>query len=645
MSKNSQTNLNKISLDNIKFPYDLRQLDVESLIHIAEEVRKEMIKSVSETGGHLGAGLGVVELTVALHYVFNTPYDRLIWDVGHQSYPHKIITGRQKQMKTLRKEDGLSGFTKRSESKYDPFGAAHASTSISAALGMAVAADLNKEDRRVVAVIGDGAMTAGMAYEAMNNAGSMKLPLVVILNDNDMSIAPPVGAMSAYLSKLISSSSYRSLRAVAGQVAKRFPKTLAKTAKRAEEYARGIVTGGTLFEELGFYYIGPIDGHNIKHLIPVLKNIKDKPHEGPVLVHVVTHKGHGYLPAEESSDKFHGVSKFNVVTGAQPKNKKSAPSYSSVFAKTLTEIATKDKKIVAITAAMPSGTGLNIFAKNFPDRLFDVGIAEQHAVTFAAGLATEGMKPFVAIYSTFLQRAYDQIIHDVALQQLPVRFAIDRAGLVGADGPTHAGSFDITYLSNIPNMVVMAAADGEELKRMCVTAANINDRPSAFRYPRGESVGYKNDKNVKALDIGKGRLILKGNTIAILSFGARLQECIKASELLEKRGLSTTVADARFCKPLDNVLVGNLYTKHSLLVSVEEGVIGGFGSHVSKYISDNQELGVLSRFLSIVLPDRFIEQGSPDKMYKNAGLDAESIADHVQRIFNVKYQNSKNLKA
>jgi len=646
MLKNSQTNLdNKSILNRITYPADIRELDIESLIQLSNEVRKELIESVSQTGGHLGAGLGVVELTIALHYVFNTPYDRLIWDVGHQSYPHKILTGRHKQMKTLRKEGGLSGFTKRSESEYDPFGAAHAGTSISSALGMAVAADLNHEDRRVVAVIGDGAMTAGMAYEAMNNAGSMDLPLVVVLNDNDMSIAPPVGAMSAYLSKLISSSSYRSLRAVAGQVAKRFPKSLAKTAKKAEEYARGIVTGGTLFEELGFYYIGPIDGHNIKHLIPVLKNIKDKPHDGPVLVHVVTHKGHGYLPAEESSDKFHGVSKFNVVTGAQPKNKKSMPSYSSVFANTLSKIATNDKKIVAITAAMPSGTGLNLFAKKFPDRFFDVGIAEQHAVTFAAGLAAEGMKPFVAIYSTFLQRAYDQIIHDVSIQQLPVRFAIDRAGLVGADGPTHAGSFDITYLANIPKMIVMAAADGEELKRMCLTAANINNRPSAFRYPRGESTGFKNNRNLTPLTIGKGRLISKGNTIAILSFGARLQECIKAAELLEKRGLSTSVADARFCKPLDKGLIKNLYTKHSLLVSVEEGVIGGFASHVSKYISDNQELGDLSRFLSILLPDKFIEQGSPDAMYKNAGLDAQSIADRVQKFFNIKYQKNSNLKA
>ena len=640
MSKNYKKILKKIH-----YPEDIRELDIESLISLSDEVRKEMIESVSQTGGHLGAGLGVVELTIALHYVFKTPYDRLIWDVGHQSYPHKIITGRLKKMHTLRKENGLSGFTKRTESEYDPFGAAHAATSISSALGMAVAANLRNEDRRVVSVIGDGAMTAGMAYEAMNNAGSMELPLVVILNDNDMSIAPPVGAMSAYLSKLISSSSYRSLRAVAGQVAKRFPKTLAKTAKKAEEYARGIVTGGTLFEELGFYYIGPIDGHNLKHLIPVLQNIKDKPHDGPILVHVVTRKGNGYPPAEESSDKFHGVSKFNVVTGIQPKNKKSAPSYSSVFANTLCSLAKDDEKILAVTAAMPSGTGLTSFAEKFPERFFDVGIAEQHAVTFSAGLAAEGMKPFATIYSTFLQRAYDQIIHDVALQKLPVRFAIDRAGLVGADGPTHAGAFDIAFLANIPNMVVMAAADGEELKKMCITASNINDRPSAFRYPRGESIGLKNTKTMFPLTIGKGRVVKKGNTIAILSFGARLGECLIASELLEKKGLSTTVADARFCKPLDKNLIDSLYNKHSILVTIEEGVIGGFGSHVAKHISDSQDLNNISKFLSIVFPDHFIEQATPENMYKNAALDAESIANKIHKFIGIKYEKSSDLKA
>tara|TARA_B100000674_G_scaffold401456_1_gene347267 strand:+ start:150 stop:1712 length:1563 start_codon:yes stop_codon:yes gene_type:complete len=501
---------NSTVLDKITITSDIRSLDKETLKILANEVRNEMIKSVSQTGGHLGAGLGVVELTVALHYVFNTPYDRLIFDVGHQSYPHKILTGRRNKMKSLRQEKGLSGFTKRAESEYDPFGAAHASTSISAALGMAAAAELNNEDRRSIAVIGDGAMTAGMAYEAMNNAGSMKLPLIVILNDNDMSIAPPVGAMSAYLSKLISSSSYRSLREVASQVAKRLPKPLANTAKKAEEYARGIVTGGTLFEELGFYYIGPIDGHNLDHLIPILKNIRDKKEQGPVLVHVVTHKGHGYIPAEQSSDKFHGVSKFNIVTGTQKKNKNAPPSYTNIFADTLIKIAKKDKKIVAITAAMPSGTGLDKFEKIFPNRFFDVGIAEQHAVTFAAGLAAEGMKPFAAIYSTFLQRAYDQIVHDVAIQKLPVRFAIDRAGLVGADGATHAGSFDIAYLANIPKMVLMAAADENELRRMVITAAAINDRPSAFRYPRGASIGLKLDSEVKPLTIGKGRIIKNG---------------------------------------------------------------------------------------------------------------------------------------
>ena len=591
-----------------------------------------MIESVSETGGHLGAGLGVVELTVALHYVFNTPYDRLIFDVGHQSYPHKILTGRRKAMKTLRQEKGLSGFTKRAESEYDPFGAAHASTSISAALGMAVSADLKKEDRRAIAVIGDGAMTAGMAYEAMNNAGSMKLPLIVILNDNDMSIAPPVGAMSAYLSKLISSSSYRSLREVASQVAKRLPRPIANTAKKAEEYARGIVTGGTLFEELGFYYIGPIDGHNIQHLIPVLKNIRDKREQGPILVHVVTQKGYGYSPAEQSSDKFHGVSKFNIKTGTQNKSKKGPPSYTSVFSKELINLAKKDKKIVAITAAMPSGTGLDDFAEKFPERFFDVGIAEQHAVTFAAGLAAEGMKPFATIYSTFLQRAYDQIIHDVAIQELPVRFAIDRAGLVGADGPTHAGSFDIAYLANIPKMVLMAAADENELKRMVLTAANINDRPSAFRYPRGESIGILSLKKTEPLTIGKGHIIKKGNKVAILSFGARLYESLKAAEILDKKGISTSVADARFCKPLDTKLIKSLISTHDILITIEEGVVGGFGSHVMQHLTDNNLLKINSNIQSIVFPDKFIDHATPDTMYKNANMDALSIVKRVIKL-------------
>ena len=622
----------KSILDKINFASDIRQLTEKDLGILSDQVRQEMIESVSETGGHLGAGLGVVELTVALHYVFNTPYDRLIFDVGHQSYPHKILTGRRKAMKTLRQEKGLSGFTKRAESEYDPFGAAHASTSISAALGMAVSADLKKEDRRAIAVIGDGAMTAGMAYEAMNNAGSMKLPLIVILNDNDMSIAPPVGAMSAYLSKLISSSSYRSLREVASQVAKRLPRPIANTAKKAEEYARGIVTGGTLFEELGFYYIGPIDGHNIQHLIPVLKNIRDKREQGPILVHVVTQKGYGYSPAEQSSDKFHGVSKFNIKTGTQNKSKKGPPSYTSVFSKELINLAKKDKKIVAITAAMPSGTGLDHFAEKFPERFFDVGIAEQHAVTFAAGLAAEGMKPFATIYSTFLQRAYDQIIHDVAIQELPVRFAIDRAGLVGADGPTHAGSFDIAYLANIPKMVLMAAADENELKRMVVTAANINDRPSAFRYPRGESIGILSPKKTETLTIGKGRIIKKGNKVAILSFGARLYESLKAAEILDKKGISTSVADARFCKPLDTKLIKSLISTHDILITIEEGVVGGFGSHVMQHLTDNNLLKINSNIQSIVFPDKFIDHATPDTMYKNANMDALSIVKRVIKL-------------
>ena len=626
MTKNSYE---KSILSRINSTSDIRQLEEANLIQLANEVRQEMIESVAETGGHLGAGLGVVELTVALHYVFNTPYDRLVFDVGHQSYPHKILTGRRNKMKTLRQEKGLSGFTKRSESEFDPFGAAHASTSISATLGMAVAADLNNEDRRAIAVIGDGAMTAGMAYEAMNNAGSMKLPLIVILNDNDMSIAPPVGAMSAYLSKLISSSSYRSLREVASQVAKRLPRPIANTARRAEEYARGIVTGGTLFEELGFYYIGPIDGHNIQHLIPVLKNIRDKREQGPILVHVVTQKGHGYTPAEESSDKFHGVSKFNIKTGTQDKTKKGPPSYTSIFSKTLIDLAKKDKKIVAITAAMPSGTGLDLFSEKFPDRFFDVGIAEQHAVTFAAGLATEGLKPFVTIYSTFLQRAYDQIIHDVAIQELPVRFAIDRAGLVGADGATHAGSFDIAFLANIPKMVLMAASDEVELRRMVLTATNINDRPSAFRYPRGKSIGLKLSKTIEPLAIGKGRIIKKGSKIAILSFGARLYESLEAAKILDEKGLSTTVADARFCKPLDTRLIKKLISNHDILVTIEEGVVGGFGSHVIQYLSDNNLLNINPNIQSIVFPDKFIDHATPETMYKNANMDAKSIVKKI----------------
>ena len=619
-------------LDTINVPSDIRKLPESDLSQLSEELRLETIRAVSVTGGHLGASLGVVELTVALHHVFDTPRDRLIWDVSHQTYPHKIITGRRNRINTLRQGGGLSGFSKRTESEFDPFGAAHSSTSISAGLGMAVARDLSEDTRNVIAVIGDGAMSAGMAYEAMNNAGSMDTGLVVILNDNDMSIAPPVGAMSAYLSRLISSKSYRSIRHFAKEMASKFPKKLEETARRAEEYARGIVTGGTLFEELGFYYIGPIDGHNIQHLIPVLKNIRDKREQGPILVHVVTQKGYGYSPAEQSSDKFHGVSKFNIKTGTQNKSKKGPPSYTSVFSKELIHLAKKDKKIVAITAAMPSGTGLDDFAEKFPERFFDVGIAEQHAVTFAAGLAAEGMKPFATIYSTFLQRAYDQIIHDVAIQELPVRFAIDRAGLVGADGPTHAGSFDIAYLANIPKMVLMAAADENELKRMVLTAANINDRPSAFRYPRGESIGILSPKKAEPLTIGKGRIIKKGNKVAILSFGARLYESLKAAEILDKKGISTSVADARFCKPLDTKLIKSLISTHDILITIEEGVVGGFGSHVMQHLTDNSLLKINSNIQSIVFPDKFIDHATPDAMYKSANMDALSIVKRVIKL-------------
>ena len=584
-----------------------------------------MIEIVSHTGGHLGAGLGVVELTVAIHHVFDTPRDRLIWDVGHQCYPHKIITGRRDRMRSLRQPGGLSGFTKRAESQYDPFGAAHSSTSISSGLGMAVARDLGGGDNNVIAVIGDGAMSAGMAYEAMNNAGSLASRLIVILNDNDMSIAPPVGAMSAYLSRLISSHSYRSLRHVASQVARKFPRPMEQALKRAEEYARGMVTGGTLFEELGFYYVGPIDGHNIDHLLPVLKNVRDATEGGPVLIHVVTEKGHGYAPAVQSADKYHGVGKFDVVTGTQTKKKGNAPSYTSVFANALIQEARDDDKIVAITAAMPSGTGADKFALAFPDRAFDVGLAEQHAVTFAAGLASEGYKPFAAIYSTFLQRAYDQVVHDVAIQRLPVRFAIDRAGLVGADGPTHAGAFDVTYLSTLPGFVVMAAGDEAELVNMIATAAQIDDRPSAFRYPRGEGAGVDMPERGTPLEIGKGRILREGSTVALLSFGGRLGECLMAADDLAARGLSVTVADARFAKPLDSQLVRRLAAEHEVLITIEEGSIGGFAAHV---IQDLAMSGGLDRGLKIrplILPDRFIDQGTPNGMYEEAKLDAPHI--------------------
>lgn len=597
----------------------------EQLRQVADELRAETIDAVSVTGGHLGAGLGVVELTVAIHHVFDTPDDILIWDVGHQCYPHKILTGRRDRIRTLRQGGGLSGFTKRSESEFDPFGAAHSSTSISAGLGFAVSRELQQRDSNVIAVIGDGAMSAGMAYEAMNNAGSTDSRLVVILNDNDMSIAPPVGAMSAYLSRLLSSRPYRGIRHVAKMVAKQLGESVERTARRAEEYARGLITGGTLFEELGFYYVGPIDGHNLDHLLPVLRNVREARRTGPILVHVVTQKGKGYDPAEKSADKYHGVSRFNVVTGAQDKGQPKAPSYTGVFAKALIGEAERDPRITAITAAMPSGTGIDKFADRFPERSFDVGIAEQHAVTFAAGLAADGQKPFVAIYSTFLQRAYDQVVHDVAIQGLPVRFAIDRAGLVGADGPTHAGAFDITYLATLPGFTVMAASDEAELARMVATAARIDDGPSAFRYPRGEGTGVAIPEVPEPLEIGKGRIVREGSSVAILSFGTRLGEALKAADDLATRGLSTTVADARFCKPLDEDLVRKLATGHDLLITIEEGSIGGFQAHVLQFLATAGLLDDGLKVRPMVLPDSFIEHDKPEKMYDVAGLNAADI--------------------
>ena len=617
-------------LDTIRTPDDLRRLKVEQLRQVADELRQETIDAVSVTGGHFGAGLGVVELTTAIHYIFDTPRDRLIWDVGHQAYPHKILTGRRDRIRTLRTGGGLSGFTKRTESDYDPFGAAHSSTSISAGLGMAVARDLSGGKNNVIAVIGDGAMSAGMAYEAMNNAGAMNSRLIVILNDNDMSIAPPVGAMSAYLSRLYSGKTYRTLREAAKQINKHLPKVLADRANRAEEYSRGfMVGGGTLFEELGFYYVGPIDGHNLDHLLPVLKNVRDM-QDGPILVHVVTQKGKGYPPAEASADKYHAVVKFDVATGAQAKAKPNAPAYQNVFGQSLVKEAQKDDKIVGITAAMPSGTGIDIFNKAFPDRTFDVGIAEQHAVTFAAGLATEGYKPFCAIYSTFLQRGYDQVVHDVAIQSLPVRFAIDRAGLVGADGATHAGSFDNTYLGCLPNFVIMAASDEAELVHMVATQVAINDRPSALRYPRGEGRGVEMPEAGIPLEIGKGRVIREGKKVALLSFGTRLAECEKAADELAAHGLSATIADARFMKPLDEELVLKLAREHEILITIEEGSIGGFGSHVMQYLLEQGMLdnGML-RVRSMVLPDEFLDHDAPAAMYARAGLDAKSIVAKV----------------
>ena len=629
-------------IKQINFPADLRKFKKDDLRQISDELRDELIDVVSETGGHLGAGLGVVELTVALHYVFNTPKDKLVWDVSHQCYPHKIITGRRDRIKTLRKGGGLSGFTKRTESEYDPFGAAHSSTSISSTLGMAVAKKLSNDKNNVIAVIGDGAMSAGMAYEAMNNAGVLKSNLIVVLNDNDMSIARPVGAMSNYLAKLLSGKLYFSLRETIKMIISSFSKRFSQKAGKAEDLLRNIVTGGTLFNELGFYYVGPIDGHDVENLVQIFENVKNSNHQGPVLIHVRTQKGKGYKPAEDSGDKYHGVSKFNISTGEQTKSKSNIPSYTKVFAETLIKHAEQDTKIVGITGAMPSGTGLNLFEKKFPDRTFDVGIAEQHAVTFAAGLATEGYKPYAAIYSTFLQRAYDQVVHDVALQSLPVRFAIDRAGLVGADGPTHAGSFDITYLSTLPNFVVMAASDEAELVKMINTSVNINDRPSAFRYPRGNGVGVELPSIKEVLEIGKGRIIKDGKKVALLNFGTRLEECKKASDKLSKKGVECTIVDARFAKPLDEKLIIEIATNHEVLITIEEGSIGGFGSHVSQLLSERGVFDTGLKFRSMILPDIFIDQDTPEKMYETAGLDSLSISNKVEETLNSKIILAKN---
>ncbi len=612
-------------LDKVNDPADIRGFSVDKLKRLADELRAETIDAVSVTGGHLGASLGVVELTVVLHHLFNTPEDRLIWDVGHQAYPHKILTGRRDRIRTIRQPGGLYGFTKRAESVYDPFGAAHASTSISAALGMCVARDFSGDERRVIAVIGDGAMSAGMAYEAMNNAGSMDTPLIVILNDNDMSIAPPVGAMSAYLSRRISSKPYRSLRHLTLELAKKFPRQIEAAARRAEEYARGLVTGGTLFEELGFFYIGPIDGHNIEHLLPVLRNVRDARESGPILVHIVTQKGHGYPPAEKAADKYHGVAKFDVVTGAQKKSQAQAPSYTSVYAEALIREAEEDDKIVAITAAMPSGTGLDKFAKRFPERTFDVGIAEQHGVTFAAGMACEGLKPFAAIYSTFLQRAYDQVVHDVAIQSLPVRFAIDRAGVVGADGVTHQGSYDITDLGCLPGFILRAAADEVELMHMVATAAQIDDRPSAIRYPRGEATGIEMPDRGTPLEIGKGRILREGTKVAVFAYGTRLAGALVAADELAARGLPTTVADARFAKPLDEDLLRRLAAEHEVLITIEEGAIGGFAAHVMTFLAREGILDAGLKVRPMTLPDFFIDHEKPDRQIEIAGLDSKRI--------------------
>ncbi|TKT81136.1 1-deoxy-D-xylulose-5-phosphate synthase [Aquamicrobium sp. LC103] len=615
-------------LDKVRIPADLRGLPESDLPQLAAELRNELIDAVSQTGGHLGAGLGVVELTVALHYVFDTPGDRVIWDVGHQAYPHKILTGRRDRIRTLRQEGGLSGFTKRAESEYDPFGAAHSSTSISAGLGMAVARDLKGGRNNVIAVIGDGAMSAGMAYEAMNNAGALDARLIVILNDNDMSIAPPAGAMSAYLARLASGSTYQGIRDIGKKLTSYLGKRADRAITRAVEHARGYVTGGTLFEEMGFFHIGPIDGHNLEHLVPVLKNVRDNG-EGPVLIHVVTQKGKGYAPAEAAADKYHGVNKFDVISGAQAKAPANAPSYTKVFAESLIQEAREDERIVAVTAAMPSGTGLDLFGEAFPSRIFDVGIAEQHAVTFAAGLATEGMRPFAAIYSTFLQRAYDQVVHDVAIQKLPVRFPIDRAGFVGADGPTHCGAFDVTYLASLPGFVVMAAADEAELRHMVRTAVEYDEGPIAFRYPRGNGVGVEMPARGSSLEIGKGRIIKEGTKVALLSLGTRLQDCLLAAEELDAAGLSTTVADARFAKPLDTDLVRRLAREHEVLITVEEASIGGFASHVLHFLAHAGLLDTGLKVRPLILPDEFTDHAKPEKMYADAGLDHAGIVRAV----------------
>ncbi len=615
-------------LDRVRVPADLRKLSEADLPQLAEELRAELVDAVSQTGGHLGAGLGVVELTVALHYVFDTPDDRIIWDVGHQAYPHKILTGRRDRIRTLRQESGLSGFTRRAESEYDPFGAAHSSTSISAALGMAVGRDLAGKKNNVIAVIGDGAMSAGMAYEAMNNAGALDARLIVILNDNDMSIAPPSGAMSSYLSRLASGSAYQGIREFGKKLTSSLGKRIDRAVTRAVEHARGYVTGGTLFEELGFFHIGPIDGHKLDHLIPVLRNVRDHGN-GPVLIHVVTQKGKGYEPAEKASDKYHGVNKFDVITGAQATAPANAPAYTKVFAESLVQEARDDEKIVAITAAMPSGTGLDLFGEAFPERVFDVGIAEQHAVTFAAGLATEGYKPFAAIYSTFLQRAYDQVVHDVAIQKLPVRFPIDRAGFVGADGPTHCGAFDTAYLANLPGFVVMGAADEAELRHMVRTAVVYDEGPIAFRYPRGDGVGVDMPERGRELEIGRGRILREGTKVAILSFGTRLRDALLAAEELDAAGLSTTVADARFAKPLDTDLVTRLARDHEILVTVEEGSVGGFASHVLQFLASSGLMDSGLKVRPLVLPDAFVEQAKPEKMYADAGLDSAGIVRAV----------------